>query len=112
MRQNDWKDRLGVVFSTNPDYVYEDDDADEQATLPKVKQRLRVRVERSGRRGKTVTLVTGFIGTETDLKDLGKKLKTYLGTGGTVKEGEIVIQGDVREKTVAWLRRDGYPDVK
>lgn len=108
MKQNDWKERLGVVFSTNPDYAYETPVADGPGTLPKERQRLRVRTERAGRHGKTVTLVTGFVGNDGDLKDLVKRLKTRLGTGGTAKDGEIVIQGDVKDKVAALLRQDGY----
>lgn len=112
MKQQDWKERLGVVYSTNPDYAYDVPAADEPDTLPPAQQRLRVRMERAGRKGKTVTLVTGFVGTADDLKALGKALKTYLGTGGTAKDGEIVIQGDVRERVVVWLRQAGYADVR
>ncbi|HRF84946.1 MAG TPA: translation initiation factor [Alloprevotella sp.] len=111
-KNNDWKSRLGMVYSTNPDYVYEEDTLPETETLPKARQRLRVRMEKAGRKGKTVTLVTGFVGTEEDLKVLSRYLKTKLSTGGSTKDGEIVIQGDVREQVVALLRADGYMDVK
>ena len=111
---SDWKSRLGVVYSTNPDFQFttEDDVAEEQETLPASQQKLRVRMERTGRKGKTVTLVTGFIGTEDDLKQLGKLLKTKLSTGGTAKDGEIVIQGDVRQSLVELLRKEGYTQTK
>lgn len=112
MKQNDWKERLGVVFSTNPDYVYEATVDDQPDTLPPERQRLRIRIERAGRRGKTVTLVTGFVGSSEDLKELGRRLKAHLGTGGTSKDGVIVIQGDVKEKVVGWLRQSGFGDVK
>ncbi len=111
-KSNDWKERLGVVFSTNPDYQYEAPEPTGEETLPKGQQRLRVRTERAGRKGKTVTLVTGFVGQDSDLKDLGKQLKARLGTGGTAKDGEIVIQGDVKDKVIALLRQDGYVDTK
>ena len=101
MKQQDWKERLGVVYSTNPDYAYDVPAADEPDTLPPAQQRLRVRMERAGRKGKTVTLVTGFVGTADDLKALG-----------TAKDGEIVSQGGVRERVVAWLRQAGYADVR
>lgn len=112
MKDNDWKKRLGMVYSTNPAYSFAPVDEPEAATLPKSRQRLRVRIERAGRGGKTVTLVTGFCGGEQDLKALAKTLKTKLGTGGNAKDGEIVIQGDVREKTVALLRAEGYADAR
>lgn len=112
MKQNDWKERLGVVFSTNPDCVYEATADDQPDTLPPERQRLRIRIERAGRRGKTVTLVTGFVGSSEDLKELGRRLKAHLGTGGTSKDGVIVIQGDVKEKVVGWLRQSGFGDVK
>ena len=111
---SDWKSRLGVVYSTNPNFQFttEDDVVEEQETLPASQQKLRVRMERSGRKGKTVTLVTGFIGTEDDLKQLGKLLKTKLSTGGTAKDGEIVIQGDVRQSLVELLHKEGYTQTK
>lgn len=112
MANNDWKSRLGMVYSTNPDYVYQEETVPEAKTLSKDRQRLRVKMEKAGRKGKTVTLVTGFVGTEEDLKTLSRYLKTKLSTGGSVKDGEIVIQGDVRERAVTLLRADGYPDVK
>ena len=110
----DWKSRLGMVYSTNPDYQFitEEDCVEEQETLPAAQQKLRVRMERAGRKGKTVTLVTGFVGTEDDLKQLGKFLKTKLSTGGTAKDGEIVIQGDVRQSLVELLRKEGYSQTK
>lgn len=105
---NDWKDRLGVVFSTNPDFRYEHDQEDESETLSPNKQDLRVTLDKKQRKGKSVTLVTGFIGKEDDLKELGKLLKTKCGVGGTVKEGEILIQGDFREKILEILKKEGY----
>lgn len=114
MADNDWKKRLGMVYSTNPDYTFvENDTVDEQTeTLPKTQQRLRVGMERAGRKGKTVTLVKGFVGSDDDLKILGKRIKTRLGTGGTIKDGEIVIQGDVRANIIELLRAEGYTDTK
>ncbi len=107
---NDWKHRLGVVFSTNPDFAYEreDEEQPEAETLPPAQQRLTVRMERAGRKGKTVTVISGFIGTQEDLQALGKRLKTRLSVGGTAKDGEIVIQGDVRQRAVELLKADGY----
>jgi translation initiation factor 1 len=105
---NDWKDRLGVVFSTNPHFGYEHDRAEGQDTLPPNKQDLRVALDKKQRKGKSVTLITGFIGSENDLKELGKMLKTKCGVGGTVKDGEILIQGDFRVKILDILKKEGY----
>lgn len=105
---NDWKQRLNIVYSTNPDYQYQTDETTEQETLPNKEQHLVVRLDRSHRAGKTVTLVTGFVGTDDDLKSLAKKLKTRCGVGGSAKEGEIIIQGDFRQKIVDQLKSDGY----
>ena len=92
MKKNDWKDRLNVVYSTNPNFTYETEECDEQETLPKNAQRLRVRIEKNHRGGKTVTIVSGFVGNEADIKELGKILKTKCGVGGSVKDGELLIQ--------------------
>ncbi len=107
---NDWKHRLGVVFSTNPDFSYErEDEAEPEAeTLPPHQQKLHVRMERAGRKGKTVTVVSGFVGTQDDLQALAKRLKTRLSVGGTAKDGEIVIQGDVRPRALELLKAEGY----
>lgn len=105
---NDWKDRLGVVFSTNPDFQYTTAQAQEAETLPPAKQRLIVGIDRRNRGGKQVTLVTGFVGKADDLKELGRVLKTRLGVGGSAKDGEITIQGDFRDKTVQILQSLGY----
>ncbi|MBR1851056.1 MAG: translation initiation factor [Bacteroidales bacterium] len=99
--------RVGVVYSTNPDYQYQyDDDAAEVETLPPQQQRLVVRLER--RNGKPTTMVDGFVGTEADLAELGKKLKNKCGVGGSAKEGAIMIQGDHRDRILALLADDGY----
>lgn len=110
MADNDWKQRLGVVFSTNPDYNYatEAEAAEEPDTLAPDKQRLRVMKETAGRKGKTVTIVKGFVGKEDDLKALAKSIKTRLCTGGSTKDGEVVLQGDVREKIIGFLKDSGY----
>lgn len=112
MAANDWKKRLGVVYSTNPDFDFHDEQPEEAETLPKQNQRLRVKIEKAGRKGKTVTLVAGFVGTDEDLKQLSKDLKTKLSTGGTAKEGEIVIQGDVKARVIELLQQMGYRDSK
>ena len=112
MKNNDWKDRLNVVFSTNPDFNYEKMEEEEEATLPKNQQKLRVSMEKKGRGGKTVTLIKGFIGTEDDLKDLGKLLKTKSGVGGSAQEGEIIIQGDFKQRIIELLKTEGYTQTK
>lgn len=108
MADNDWKSRLGVVYSTNPDFVYQQEAREEQATLEPAKQRLTVRIDRRQRAGKQVTLVEGFVGTSEDLAALAKTLKTKCGVGGTAKDGGITIQGDLRDKLVALLQGMGY----
>jgi translation initiation factor 1 len=100
---SDWKSRLGVVYSTNPDFHYDKDGEPEQDTLPPQQQNLIVMLDRKKRAGKEVTLIKGFIGSEDDLTELARKLKTKLGTGGSAKDGEIIIQGDFRERVMAWL---------
>ncbi|MBQ3765517.1 MAG: translation initiation factor [Bacteroidales bacterium] len=107
-KENDWKARLGVVYSTNPDFRYETEAEAEAETLPPGKQRLLVTIDRRNRGGKQVTLVTGFVGTADDLKELGKTLKTRCGVGGSTKDGEITVQGDFRDKVVALLKEMGY----
>lgn len=109
---NDWKDRLNVVYSTNPDFGYEMDNDEEQVTLDKNKQNLRVSIDKKNRGGKVVTLITGFIGTENDLKELGKLLKSKCGVGGSAKDGEIMVQGDFKTKIIELLIKEGYAKTK
>ncbi|MBR2128049.1 MAG: translation initiation factor [Bacteroidales bacterium] len=108
MADNDWKKRLGVVFSTNPDFAYEEQAEIEPETLEPSKQNLIVSIDRKGRAGKQVTLVTGFVGTADDLAGLGRTLKVKCGVGGSAKDGEITIQGDFRDRVVTLLKDMGY----
>ena len=108
----DRKKRIGVVYSTNPDYEYSDDSQEEADTLPKNQQKLRLNMERAGRGGKTVTLVKGFVGSEEDITALSKLLKQKCGVGGSVKDGEIIIQGDHRQRLVEILKKEGYTQTK
>jgi len=104
----DWKDRLGVVYSTNDTYDYDQGSTREQKTLGSDKQILHVSLDKKQRRGKQVTLVTGFIGLERDLKELGKVLKSKCGVGGSAKNGEILIQGDFSQRIKEILQKSGY----
>jgi translation initiation factor 1 len=98
----------GVVFSTNPDYEYQYSEPEEAVTLPPQQQNLQVWIDRKQRGGKVATVVKGFTGSTADLTALAKNLKNKCGTGGSAKDGEIIIQGDFREKIVAWLNAEGY----
>lgn len=113
MKNNDWKDRLNIVYSTNPDFAYEtESDTDEPETVDKDKQNLRVFIEKKNRGGKTATVVKGFVGSDEALKDLAKLLKTRCGVGGAAKDGEIIIQGELRDKVVELLKKEGYTHTK
>lgn len=102
------KKRINVVYSTNPDYNYDHDEDEQMQTLDPSEQNLKVLLDRKQRKGKSVTLVTGFVGDEDDLKDLGRILKSKCGVGGTVKNNEIMIQGDFRKKVLDLLSGLGY----
>ena len=105
---NDWKQRLGVVYSTSPDFNYAKEETVEAETLEPSRQRLTVTIDRRNRGGKQVTLVSGFVGTQEDLAALGKILKVKCGVGGSAKDGEITIQGDLRDKVTSLLKDLGY----
>ncbi len=108
MADNDWKKRLGVVYSTDPGFVYEENGVQQVQTPAPEKQRLIVAIDRSHRAGKQVTVVKGFVGSDEDLAALGKSLKQRCGVGGTAKDGEITLQGDLRDKLCALLVQMGY----
>ncbi|MBP8936301.1 MAG: translation initiation factor [Prevotella sp.] len=108
----DRKKRVGVVYSTNTDFDYSEDTQDEAISLPKNQQKLRLYMERAGRGGKTVTIVKFFVGSEDDMVALCKILKQKCGVGGSVKDGEIIIQGDHRERLLDILKKEGYTQTK
>ncbi|HYF70388.1 MAG TPA: translation initiation factor [Ohtaekwangia sp.] len=107
-KKNDWKKRDGVVYSTESSFDYSYQQNEEAVTLPPQQQNLKVALDKSLRAGKQVTLVTGFIGSNNDLETLGKLLKSKCGVGGSVKDGEVIIQGDHRDKIVQILQKEGY----
>ena len=102
----------GLVYSTDPDFKLPDENFEEQETIEPSQQQLIIRLDTKHRAGKAVTLVAGFTGTNDDLDELEKKLKTFCGTGGSVKDGEIIIQGDNRDKVLQWLQKNGYKSSK
>lgn len=105
-------DKNGFVYSTDPNFQFQHEEENALETLAPQQQKLRVRLDTKQRGGKAVTLVEGFIGTDEDLQDLGKKLKNYCGTGGSAKDKEIIVQGDQREKVLQWLQKTGYKNTK
>ena len=107
-KKNDWKKRDGIVYSTSSDFEYSYQQNEEAETLPSQQQNLKVSLDKSGRAGKQVTLVSGFVGSAADLDTLTKTIKTKCGVGGSAKDGEILIQGDVRDKVVQILQKEGY----
>ena len=111
MSKKNKPDTQGFVYSTDPNFQFEQSKENIE-TLPASQQQLKVRIDTRHRAGKAVTLITGFIGKEEHLEDLGKKLKSFCGTGGSAKDGEIIIQGDQREKVMQWLLKNGYTKAK
>ena len=100
-------DNRGFVYSTDPDFSFQDDQQSKETVDPS-QQKLKIRLDTKHRAGKAVTLVEGFIGNENDLADLGKKLKSFCGTGGSAKDGEIIVQGEQRNKVLQWLLKNGF----
>ena len=111
MSKKNKPDNRGFVYSTDPDFHFEEIN-DEKETLPPAQQKLKLRLDTRQRAGKAVTLVEGFIGKIQDLDELGKKLRSFCGTGGSAKNGEIIIQGDQREKVFQWFVKNGYKNIK
>lgn len=111
MSKKNKPDSRGFVFSTDPNFKFEEEPGSTETSEP-AQQKFKVRLDTKHRAGKAVTLVEGFIGKEEDLEELGKKLKAFCGTGGSAKDGEIIIQGDQREKVMQWLVKNGYKNVK
>ena len=111
MSKKNKPDSRGYVFSTDPGFSFKPEEGDSQ-TLPPSQQKLKVRRDTKHRAGKAVTLVQGFIGRPDDLEELGKKLKNYCGTGGSAKDGEIIIQGDQRDKVMQWLSKNEYKQAR
>lgn len=102
----------GLVYSTDPDFKLPEENGEEEQTIEPSQQKLKLRLDTKHRAGKAVTLVEGFIGTLNDMEELGKKLKAFCGTGGSVKDGVIIVQGDNREKILQWLLKNGYKSSK
>ena len=102
----------GLAYSTNKDFFNDFPEEEAQETLPKEKQKLRVKLDTKQRAGKVVTLIDGFVGTTDDIEALGKQLKTKCGAGGSVKDGFIIIQGDYKDKVITWLKDWGYAGTK
>jgi len=111
MSKKNKADIRGFVYSTDPNFSFEEANKT-QETLAASEQKLRIRLETKHRAGKAVTLITGFLGTESDLEVLGKQLKNFCGTGGSAKDAEIIIQGDQRSKILQWLIKNGYTQSK
>jgi translation initiation factor 1 len=109
---SDWKDKLKFAYSTNPDYKPEGEEAESAETLDPSKQDLRIWLEKKNRGGKVVSIISGYVGSEDDLKELGKFIKSRCGVGGSVKDGEIIIQGDFRDRILTLLNEKGFKKVK
>ena len=111
MTKKNKPDNHGFVFSTDPNFQFEEQNENIETILPK-QQKLKIRLDTKQRAGKVVTLIEGFVGKNEDLEELGKKLKSFCGTGGSAKDGEIIVQGDHRDKVLQWLIKNGYSSSK
>lgn len=111
-KKNTFNSFGGLVYSTDPDYKLPGEEPAATTTLPPAEQKLRIKLDTKHRAGKAVTLIEGFAGTDIDLEELGKQLKSFCGTGGSVKEGDIIVQGDNRDKVLQWLLKKGYKQAK
>ncbi len=111
MSKKNKPDNRGFVYSTDPNFSFEPEQDNSETLLP-AQQKLKVRLDTKHRAGKAVTLIEGFIGKEEDLGELGKKLKSFCGTGGSAKDSEIIVQGDQREKVIQWLLKNNYKQTK
>ena len=111
MSKKNMPDSRGFVYSTDPNFGFQHEETNVE-TLPPAKQKLRILLDKKQRGGKIVSLITGFVGKEEDLEDLGKKLKNFCGTGGSAKDSEILVQGDQRDKILQWLLKNGYTGTK
>jgi translation initiation factor 1 len=112
MSKKNKADNNGFVYSTDPSFHFNNEEEEQAETLPAAQQKLRIKLDTKQRAGKAVSIVDGFIGTDEDLEDLGKKLKNFCGTGGSVKDGIIIIQGDQRDKILQWLLKNDYKNTK
>ncbi|MBK9013183.1 MAG: translation initiation factor [Saprospiraceae bacterium] len=112
MSKNKKPDQFGFVFSTNPDFGFQQEEPEQAVDLPNTQQLLKIWLDRKQRKGKEVTLITGFVGSEDSLEALAKALKTKCGVGGAAKDGEILLQGDHRDKVLAYLLEKGYSKAK
>ncbi len=112
MSKKNKADTNGFVYSTNPDFQYQNNNEETVKTLQPAQQKLHIKLDTKKRAGKAVTLISGFIGTDEDLQELGKQLRNFCGTGGSAKDAEIIVQGDQRDKVLQWLIKNNYSQTK